>query len=768
MQPLNDLFSFFENSPGNLVYFLVVAFTILGSLQGAISQGRIIQSPKTRRMLIGLGALLLVQLALFFISSLLAQPADQGASYLPVVDRSAITISVIWMAWLWAFPEESHGGEIEGLLLSLLVIAAGVYSSITYLGSNPEPGSFNTSIQAFFWSLANVFILLVGAVILYQRKPDNWTTGELVFTMLLVGFLIDLIFPPTSGDFSGVLRFFILVTFPFLFTLPASLSAGQEFAGQDRSSVQNSREVFGKGGERVFQPEGDRTRYNIGTKTIQAFLSMAGEIDPAKINHGMTCSISQSMLVELCFLIYPSEDKSNLVFASGYDLIREENINGGKIKKEIVPLLANAVLAGRVLSLQAGKAADELKELTEFLGLQNLGNVLCVPIVLGKSPLGSLLLLSPYSNRVWSADDQAFLTTIAASFAPVIERNRAVRAMNGSGQVNGQSAEVVGNMEVLKRQLEQAQEEITRQKKLLERGNALSTGNAPQMASHTHVEGELRAALIEMAQLQNQLAEANARLAEVHSKPDAKTGNTSAEVVASISQELRQPLTSIIGYADLLLGESVGILGALQRKFIERIRTSTERISGLVDNLIQITNLESGGIKLNPEIVDLNLIIDNAMANTSSQIREKNVALKIDIPENLQPINTDKEVLQQVLIHLLQNAASVSPEEGSVALKVRINHEKDGEYVLLQVTDSGGGIPKDELPKVFSRMYRAENPSIQGLGDTGVGLFIAKTLTEAQGGRISIDTQMGSGSTFNILLPLNKNLTDQQGQKVSG
>src|SRR5574337_628058 len=97
-----------------------------------------------------------------------------------------------------------------------------------------------------------------------------------------------------------------------------------------------------------------------------------------------------------------------------------------------------------------------------------------------------------------------------------------------------------------------------------------------------------------------------------------------SEVIASISQELRQPMSSIIGYTDLLLGESVGILGALQRKFVERIKASTERIGSLIDDLIQMTTLESGLADLKPEPVDLNTIIDNAMAYTSSQVREKN------------------------------------------------------------------------------------------------------------------------------------------------
>ena len=113
-----------------------------------------------------------------------------------------------------------------------------------------------------------------------------------------------------------------------------------------------------------------------------------------------------------------------------------------------------------------------------------------------------------------------------------------------------------------------------------------------------------------------------------------------------------------------------------------------------------------------------------------------------------------REALQQILIHLLQNAGAASPLEGTVHLRVQTRAEDGKEFILIQVSDSGGGIPAEDLPRVFTRLYRADNVLIQGVGDTGVGLSIAKTLTEAQKGRIWVESQMGVGSTFSVLLPL--------------
>jgi len=252
------------------------------------------------------------------------------------------------------------------------------------------------------------------------------------------------------------------------------------------------------------------------------------------------------------------------------------------------------------------------------------------------------------------------------------------------------------------------------------------------------------------------------RIMETEKGSSAAASNEQAEVVTSISQELRQPMSSIVGYTDLLLGESVGILGALQRKFVERIKASTERIDNLINDLIQVTTLESELNTLKPEPVDLNLIIDNAMSYTSSQVREKNISMHLDLPKNIASIHADREALQQILIHLLQNAGAASPNEGTVRLRVQTKNEEGGEYVLLQVTDTGGGISPEDLPRVFTRLYRADNVLIQGVGDTGVGLSIAKTLTEAQKGRIWVESEAGKGSTFSVLLPIAMNKLDTE------
>lgn len=789
MDFMGNIFSFLTTMPGNLVYILILAFIPTNALSVAVIQWRATGYPQTRRMVIGLFLLAAGQLALF-LASVLVWGNVLSASLLPPIDRAILLFSLIWIVWLWAFPEATRIGDTATVLLSGLMLIGLLFGLLLNLNSPAQANTFNSSAQAKIWDVLALAVLLLGAMLLFVRRPKYWAIGMVAVMMIAVGCALDIFLPDNAGDYSGIIRFLSLAAYPLMLTLlmrfpvpgesaqPATVAVFQQKVAEAQAQKEES-------GSEAPSAVRERRRYSTDPKTLQTMLNLAAEVDADKINQQISRSVAQAMLSDLCFVIYIGDDKNSLHIASGYDLIREENLEGGLMSKDAVPTLANAVLRGRSLRLPASTTSADLKGLGDMLGLANPGNLLVVPINSEKGAVGSLMLLSPYSNRLWNADDQTFVTNIATSFVPIIERGRrtslleqererarisAEESQNQAVRLQASNTDLNNQLDALKSQLEELTAAKAQQKdisdkigklekeneKLRARLEAAKSAPSETDADNEYLEKELRQALKEMAHLQNQLADANIKILELEKHPTGslKLTNNQAEVIASISQELRQPMSSIIGYADLLLGESVGILGALQRKFIERIRASTERIGSLIDDLIQLTNLEAGLNALKPETVDLNLIIDNAMAYTSSQLREKNITLRIDMPDNIQPIQSDREALQQILIHLLQNAGAASPVEGAVTLRVRMKQENNLDHVHIQVTDTGGGIPQEDLPRVFSRLYRADNVLIQGVGDTGVGLSIAKTLTEAQGGRIWVDTEMNSGSTFNVLLPL--------------
>jgi signal transduction histidine kinase len=258
------------------------------------------------------------------------------------------------------------------------------------------------------------------------------------------------------------------------------------------------------------------------------------------------------------------------------------------------------------------------------------------------------------------------------------------------------------------------------------------------------------------------------RMSETHQAvdaaiSDARQSDTHDEVIASIAQELRTPMSSIMGYTELLLRESVGILGSLQRKFLQRVKANTERMGVLLEDLIRITALDTGRLQLGEEKVDIIYAIEETIMNVASQYREKGLTLRMTLAEDMPPLTADRDALLQIVGHLLSNAALASPVQGEVEILVTSRHDAlfgpDGEAVevdcvYVAVEDSGQGVAEEDYDRVFARKYRADNPLIDGLGDTGVSLSLAKALIDAQHGRIWLDSVKERGTTFHVLLPL--------------
>lgn len=267
--------------------------------------------------------------------------------------------------------------------------------------------------------------------------------------------------------------------------------------------------------------------------------------------------------------------------------------------------------------------------------------------------------------------------------------------------------------------------------------------------------------------LRTKLEDAQRRLTEIRkTKSTAGTFDAeSAEVMLSVAQELRSPLTAIGVYVDLLLGESVGILSDLQQRFLQRVKANGDRLAELIEDFIRVVAIDTGRLKLKITSVDMSEIIDDAITATRTQFHEKGITLRLDLPDKLPPLMGDRGGLQQIVVELLSNAYRASPTDGEVTVTARYDRnfhlpgrsgemEVATEVVFLSVKDNGGGIPTEEQPRVFSRFYRADNPLIQGLGDTGVGLSIARALTEAHGGQIWLESTPGQSTTFMLAIPL--------------
>jgi signal transduction histidine kinase/GAF domain-containing protein len=243
---------------------------------------------------------------------------------------------------------------------------------------------------------------------------------------------------------------------------------------------------------------------------------------------------------------------------------------------------------------------------------------------------------------------------------------------------------------------------------------------------------------------------------------EAESQQARDQFIASLSQELRTPMTSIIGYTDLLLGESVGLISDMQRKFLQRIKANIERLNTLLNDLISVTAIDAGQLELHRAPVDIGEIIEDTIISTRAQLEDKEITLELNLLDQAPPVEADADCVRQILANLVGNAAKCSPVASTVQISTSIHHESDTgktegtRYLKVSVQDSGGGIAPRDQERVFDRFYRADRALINGLGETGVGLAIVKSLVEAHGGRVWVESEMGVGSTFNFLLPISE------------
>ena len=229
---------------------------------------------------------------------------------------------------------------------------------------------------------------------------------------------------------------------------------------------------------------------------------------------------------------------------------------------------------------------------------------------------------------------------------------------------------------------------------------------------------------------------------------EAEVDRMKSEFVTMVSHELRTPMTAIKGYVDLLSTGSAGDVTEMQRNFLSIIKTNTDRLSEMVAELLDLSHIEAGKMQMHYEAVSVGQVIRDVAAMLQKGFDDRDISLRLDIPDRLPQVLSDPGRLAQIITNLLSNALKYT-FEGRVDVTARLV----GNSVQVGVTDSGIGMTEQDQAQLFTRFFRASTARAREIPGTGLGLAITRSLIQMHGGRIWVQSVLGQGSTFSFTLP---------------
>jgi signal transduction histidine kinase len=774
--------------PGDLVYYLIILFAIEAMLGLAVVRAR---QPALREHVSGwtrqlrlialaAGVMLIGRVVLIAVALLVQQNQTLIANaILPPLERYVDLISLTFLVLAFV-PLLRERGQLGLGLTAIMLVAATIFyalSATQWYNLSAVPNQFyNATPQETIWQAWSLAVAALAAVAVWLSRDDTVGLTFAAFLTLALGSLLQLVWAEAQSNVAGWVRLAQLIAYPVFAVVVYQITEATAIP-----------QLAARPAYPLLPARSEATEQAWLTLTTIQNLSTGPVL--ADSLQRTAAVLAQFLQADLSAIGLLSDNSSAIDFIAVHHP-GAAPVRGAAIPLDRHPLIQRVLETRQAIALDKTNTSPEISNLYGLMGSFIVGPTIIAPLIDDRTPLGIVLLGNPDSGRVWSPSDvehaqtlvdhmalmltarenrqhfarriEELETTLHQQEAEATQRRTALETLLQQSQADAQKAAVrVAALAALQEaqhgaehdQIKQLQDERSL---LLRQTQDYQAELSNLIQLQTVLETQLKQAQQDMARLQDQLP----RSLPVDADSNGQNGHQ-GEVIASITQELRTPMTSIAGYTDLLLGESVGILGAMQRQFLQRVKANIARMEGMLIDLVQITAIDTGQLKLAAAALDVTEMIKDAVMSVSTLFREREQSIRLELADNLPKLHTDRESLQQILQHLLSNAALCSPNQAEVVVRAQVPVEMP-EYMLFSVADRGGGIEPEDRQRAFHRMYRADHPLVEGLGETGVGLSIAKALVEAQGGRIWVDSDMGVGSTFTFILPLE--LTRQEAQ----
>jgi signal transduction histidine kinase len=764
---LPTIFNILSTFPGNLVYFLILVYSITACLLSVWTAFRVNELPLPGQTLVGLSVLLFASL----LPLIYAAIPNPEAFFMPesyaLLERTSLTLLMIWSAWLWLGPNSSRLVTIAAITFSIVIPT--VTSMVTFF--YPEnPAVYNATLADLTWHFLMILTVIFFSVLILRNRPSIWTYGIGMMALMLAGFIVSLALVVPEGSISGAARLGILCAFPLLPLLARRYDLVESIP-QRISSFDNIM---------------DRAATHAVPDEINAWLAAVANLDIIRQQEAIARMLCQTLEAQGC-AFFQLGDKPGLIrVTAGYDLARQTWMEPRELDADEFPKTLNSLITAELSIIRnSNENLLELSRYSDQLKLEGISSVALLPLKNNAAPWGSAVLLrtTPFPSFLMESLQQFTQTAAALSHifrnneTAIRERQDLIRLSEELDSLQATNQTLQANLDSLRLSavqimpeqntlqmltLQQASEsEIDRlrhENKLLLQTLADET-NKPQPVQQVdggRLAGDLFAAKAEVNRLQNLLQDTRHRLKEIQKRSTISTASIDGlRKFNNLITEIRHPLSTITGYVDLLIsGENSPEAQEASQTSMENLQASLEKLRLIMNELTDLNVLNSGVIDLEPELMDLGNAIDQSISSVSTSFMEKEISLILEMPGLLPNVLTYHDALKKVITYLLQNAGKVTPRGGSVTLHVEVDEESQEPYLLIEVIDHGGGIAPEDMPKVFTPAENLQGKVIPGLSELNGGLAASKTLVEAHGGRIWVDSDPGISTTFSVLLPV--------------
>jgi PAS domain S-box-containing protein len=531
------------------------------------------------------------------------------------------------------------------------------------------------------------------------------------------------------------------------------LELARHLAGAARGALERS-ELF----------ETERTARRLSQQLARTGGVLATELDPTAVLDEVVRQVPGLLAADACAIRIVEDDELVVSAATG----------GGAEDAIGTRVPTTALLSGDVYQSRAPVAIDDVAADERLLAADAIlafgyGAFLGVPLSGPEGSLHGVLTVYGQRPRTWRPEEIEALLALAANTSAAlsnaelysrvsIEKERSVAILaniaDGIVAVDRDGTVVLWNAAAEAITGVPSEEAFGRtpaqvlQRTLESEASARQTG--PRLVSIMRGNEEVWLSLSE-AVMRDPLGEVAGRIFAFRDiSGDRMVEEVKSDFVAAVSHELRTPLTSIYGFAETLLREDV-LFGEEERRiFVGYIASESERLTEIVDQLLNVARLDAGDLTVQPEEIDVAAVVSEVVGTVEEGDAVNGQRFELDLPSEPLAAEADRDKLRQVFNILVENAIKYSPSGGTVTVGAR----RTERGVEVRVVDEGAGIPVGEQERIFRKFYRAESPVRGGAGGTGLGLFIARELVTAMGGRIWVESTEGEGSSFAFELPL--------------